>query len=84
MSKDANITRRVVGHRPCARLRARAPRLVARPVCARGGVLAAIRAEIERATSGIRVETAILDVDDSAAVQEAIPELAARFGRSIC
>lgn len=51
-------------------------------LCARrGDVLAAIRAEIERATSGIRVETAILDVDDSAAVQEAIPELAARFGK---
>jgi NAD(P)-dependent dehydrogenase (short-subunit alcohol dehydrogenase family) len=51
-------------------------------LCARrGDVLAEIRAEIERDTSGARVETAILDVDDSAAVHQVIPELAARFGK---
>ncbi len=51
-------------------------------LCARrGDVLATLRGEIEAETSGARVETAVLDVNDSAAVHEAIPELAARFGK---
>ena len=51
-------------------------------LCARrGDVLAEIRHEIEAATSGARVETQILDVDDAAAVHAAIPQLAARFGK---
>ena len=51
-------------------------------LCARRGeVLAQMRAEIEAGTSGARVETAVLDVDDAVAVQRTIPELAARFGK---
>ncbi|MBY0280332.1 SDR family NAD(P)-dependent oxidoreductase [Candidatus Binatia bacterium] len=51
-------------------------------LCARrGDVLETIRGEIESGTPGARVETAILDVNDTAAVREAIPELASRFGK---
>lgn len=51
-------------------------------LCARRGeVLTEIRREIESETSGARIETAVLDVNDTAAVLEAIPELAARFGK---
>jgi short-subunit dehydrogenase len=51
-------------------------------LCARRGeLLEEIRREIERDVSGARVETAILDVNDTAAVRDAIPHLAARFGK---
>jgi NAD(P)-dependent dehydrogenase (short-subunit alcohol dehydrogenase family) len=51
-------------------------------LCARrGDVLETIRGEIEAGTAGARVETSILDVNDTAAVREAIPELASRFGK---
>ena len=51
-------------------------------LCARrGDELERIRGEIESATPGTRVETSVLDVTDTAAVRDAIPELASRFGK---
>jgi len=51
-------------------------------LCARRGeLLEEIRGEIERDVRGTRVETAVLDVTDTGAVREAIPHLAARFGK---
>jgi hypothetical protein len=51
-------------------------------LCARRGeLLEEIRREIERDVAGARVETAVLDVNDTAAVHATIPELAARFGK---
>ena len=51
-------------------------------LCARrGDELERIKREIEAGTPGARVETAVLDVNDTAAVRSVIPELAARFGK---
>jgi short-subunit dehydrogenase len=51
-------------------------------LCARrGDELERIRGEIGAATPRVRVETSVLDVTDTAAVRDAIPELAARFGK---
>lgn len=51
-------------------------------LCARrGDELQRIKAEIESSTVGARVETAVLDVNDTAAVRAVIPELAGRFGK---
>jgi len=51
-------------------------------LCARRGeVLEEVRREIESSVPGARVETAVLDVNDTAAVHQAIPHLAARFGK---
>ena len=52
-------------------------------LCARrGDVLEQLRGELEAGTPGARVETATLDVTDTAAVREAIPHLAGRFGKA--
>ena len=51
-------------------------------LCARrGDELQRIKTEIESSTAGARVETAVLDVNDTNAVRAVIPELAGRLGK---